>query len=346
MTDYPNGQIPTSAMVKVQNAWFLPECGKPIAAAIAECATYGIHVNINEGYRPLGVPADRTIRDERKTSTGGSNQYFQKGREDRGETPSAAVPGHSVHGAGRAADVDPGRNNSTVASVFAKHGFAFDISSESWHAHYVGGSVAPALDGRQLQALLNVFGYKLEVDGIVGAKTTAAVKDFQKKHGLEVDGVAGPKTLAALRAGQPKPVTPPKPVAPVTSITPAPVAPVTPIKPVEPVTPIPELVKPTPAPEPVKPEEKPVPVVDTVEQEKEIASLPATDLGAIIPSAKGRKLAYAGYMVASLAVTNTAIGFAALHAEFPAWLIVSIAVVGNLATPFGALAIANAAPKK
>jgi hypothetical protein len=197
-----------------------------------------------------------------------------------------------------------------------------------------------------VQALLNTFGYKLEVDGIVGAKTTAAVKDFQRKHGLEVDGVAGPKTLAALRVGPPKPVTPPKPVAPVAPITPAPVAPVTPIKPTEPVTPIPEPIKPIPVPKPVKPEEKPVPVVDTVEQEKEIASLPATDLGAIIPSAKGRKLAYAGYMVASLAVTNTAIGFAALHAEFPAWLIVSIAVVGNLATPFGALAIANAAPKK
>lgn len=335
MTTYPNGQIPASAMVKVQSDWFLPECGRAIAAAIAECANYGIHVKINEGYRPLGVPADRKIRDERKTSTGGSNQYFQKGREDRGETPSAATPGFSNHGAGIAADVDPGANTAIVRNVFAKHGFVFDISSESWHAHFVGGSVAPALDGRQLQALLNVFGYKLEVDGIVGAKTTTAVKDFQKKHGLEVDGVAGPKTLAALRAGQPKPVTPPKPVAPVT-----------PIKPVEPVTPVPEPVKPTPVPEPVKPEEKPVPVVDIAEQEKEIATLPATDLGAIIPSAKGRKLAYAGYMVASLAVTNTAIGFAALHAEFPAWLIVAIAVVGNLATPFGALAIANAAPKK
>jgi hypothetical protein len=108
---YPNGQIPTSAMIRVQSAYFMPECAKAMAAAIAECANYGIHVNINEGYRPLGIPSDRNVRDERKTSTGGSNQFYQAGRADRGETPSAATPGHSNHGAGIAADVNPGAGN-------------------------------------------------------------------------------------------------------------------------------------------------------------------------------------------------------------------------------------------
>ena len=36
------------------------------------------------------------------------------------------------------------------------------------------------------------------IDGINGPKTQAAVKEFQKSHGLAADGVAGPKTQAAL----------------------------------------------------------------------------------------------------------------------------------------------------
>lgn len=49
-----------------------------------------------------------------------------------------------------------------------------------------------------LQTMLNVKGYFLKVDGIAGARTIAAVKDFQKKSGLVADGIAGRKTIAAL----------------------------------------------------------------------------------------------------------------------------------------------------
>ena len=68
----------------------------------------------------------------------------------------------------------------------------------------------------------------------------------------------------------------------------------------------------------------------------------STDLGAIIPTAKGRKIAYAVYAALALAVGNTAVGFAAISVEQPAWLIVASAVIANLAAPFSALAIANA----
>lgn len=52
---------------------------------------------------------------------------------------------------------------------------------------------------KTLQSKLNSFGnYGLTVDGIFGAKTEVAVKDFQKKKGLDVDGIVGPKTWAAL----------------------------------------------------------------------------------------------------------------------------------------------------
>lgn len=38
----------------------------------------------------------------------------------------------------------------------------------------------------------------LALDGSYGAKTRAAVRDFQQLHGLDVDGIAGPDTLEAL----------------------------------------------------------------------------------------------------------------------------------------------------
>ncbi len=52
---------------------------------------------------------------------------------------------------------------------------------------------------RQIQTNLKKWGYYTgAVDGIYGTKTTAAVKQFQRKNGLTADGVVGAKTLAAL----------------------------------------------------------------------------------------------------------------------------------------------------
>ena len=47
---------------------------------------------------------------------------------------------------------------------------------------------------RSLQYLLIAHGAKLAVDGIFGSRTTAAVRTFQRTHGLVVDGVVGPLT--------------------------------------------------------------------------------------------------------------------------------------------------------
>ena len=69
-------------------------------------------------------------------------------------------------------------------------------------------------------------------------------------------------------------------------------------------------------------------------------------LGVIIPSAKGRKIAYALYAGASIIITNVAVAFSAIGAQSPAWLTISLAVVGNLAAPFAAIAISNATGKK
>lgn len=104
-----------------------------------------------------------------------------------------------------------------------------------------------------------------------------------------------------------------------------------------------------PAKEPIVasvPAPTPVAVVLTAEdiakQQAQIASLPAEEIGAIISTAKGRKIAYSVFAGASLVVTNAAIGYSTLQQPFPAWLLVAIGIVGNLAIPFSALALSNA----
>jgi hypothetical protein len=88
----------------------------------------------------------------------------------------------------------------------------------------------------------------------------------------------------------------------------------------------------------------PTPVAPVVSAQ--VSDIETEALGVIIPSAAGRKLAYAIYAGLSLVVTNVAVAFSAIGANNPAWLTVSLAVVGNLAAPFGAIAIANASSKK
>lgn len=55
-------------------------------------------------------------------------------------------------------------------------------------------------DVKTLQTKLNKIGYKLEVDGICGNATVAAIKDFQKKYNLAVDGQAGKNTVTKLNS--------------------------------------------------------------------------------------------------------------------------------------------------
>lgn len=52
---------------------------------------------------------------------------------------------------------------------------------------------------KAVQTRLKALGYyKISVDGIWGAKTREAVRNFQRDHGLVVDGIVGAKTEKAL----------------------------------------------------------------------------------------------------------------------------------------------------
>ena len=48
-----------------------------------------------------------------------------------------------------------------------------------------------------VQHILNALGYNLVVDGIIGTKSVAAIKNYQSKKGLVVDGLVGKNTFRA-----------------------------------------------------------------------------------------------------------------------------------------------------
>lgn len=58
------------------------------------------------------------------------------------------------------------------------------------------GSTGSAV--RELQEALNRHGYDLDVDGVFGDKTRAAVRSYQQKNGLKLDGIAGDETWGSL----------------------------------------------------------------------------------------------------------------------------------------------------
>jgi hypothetical protein len=116
-------------------------------------------------------------------------------------------------------DIPVGKiGRSTIAGIERAWGRKFLFASDWLMGHDIvnlgpakgagnGGSAAVAGSGNRwftrdqfkaVQGGYNALGYGLAQDGIVGPKTTAAIRDFQGKHGLTVDGIHGPATEAKL----------------------------------------------------------------------------------------------------------------------------------------------------
>ena len=100
-----------------------------------------------------------------------------------------------------------------------------------------------------------------------------------------------------------------------------------------------------PKPKPNK-EKKPVSAEQTAKQNAELSALPTVDLGVIIPTAKGRKIAYIVFALVAIIVGNVGVGFAAAGSGWPTWLVVAVAVTNNMVPLFSAIAVANASDKK
>ena len=130
------------------------------------------------------------------------------------EGPALAVMDHAeLHRVGLAS------NHGDISHWFKKFGWNMDNFRDRVTGAMIEGVVVEYIDCdegddivimrrgsageavRALQELLKKCGYDCgDIDGMFGSKTEAAVKNFQRDHGLIVDGIAGEKTQEALAA--------------------------------------------------------------------------------------------------------------------------------------------------
>jgi peptidoglycan hydrolase-like protein with peptidoglycan-binding domain len=91
---------------------------------------------------------------------------------------------------------------------YAKYGYHIKLQ-EAYYAYGGGNQISAVRSGalrigskgagvRDVQALLKLAGYNVEVDGDFGTTTKAAIMQFQRSKGLTADGIVGPKTQQAL----------------------------------------------------------------------------------------------------------------------------------------------------
>lgn len=81
----------------------------------------------------------------------------------------------------------------SIKSGSSTNTYTTTVTTKNWIEYGDKGN-----DVTILQTKLNKVGYKLEVDGICGNATVAAIKDFQTKYNLAVDGQAGKNTITKL----------------------------------------------------------------------------------------------------------------------------------------------------
>lgn len=246
MPTYANGLVPRSAMKQFRNTG---KYGHPVFIDHLDAAFTAVQ-------RELGITLFIASGQDIFRDIAGQ-KYWKTYWTNQGHPGNAAGIGLSNHGLARSADISglPAKGSAMwnkVVAIFRRFHIEFDVPYESWHVtdtsiSVVGNRVTinvpavPAYSGNPafpavalfkiVQTNYNFIGYHLTVDGLDGPQVDAAVRDFQRKHGLVVDGHHGKATNQALddavnakhRADaakaaakpKPKPATPakPKPIA-------------------------------------------------------------------------------------------------------------------------------------
>ena len=98
-------------------------------------------------------------------------------------------------------DVD-GDYGPLTAATMKRFQKAYDLAETGAFTRATLSALMPEINKGDRGALVKIIQalVKADVDGDFGPNTDAAVRAFQKAHGLLVDGVVGPKTWAALLA--------------------------------------------------------------------------------------------------------------------------------------------------
>jgi len=102
------------------------------------------------------------------------------------------------------------RTQAAVRSFQASHGLGVDgvVGEQTWQALIVtvrrgseGEAVRGVQEEFQFRNLSGDPGRGVQIDGVFGPRTDAAVRGFQDAVGIDADGVVGPLTWRALVSG-------------------------------------------------------------------------------------------------------------------------------------------------
>lgn len=140
-------------------------------------------LELNENYH-VAMAIDRDNIVHARSSEGTTNTIDDSGNEIRTQSWYNYSHGwtHRLRFTGKGLNLNSSTNTSTTTTT-----------TKNWIEYGDRGE-----NVKTLQTKLNKVGYNLEVNGICGNATVAAIKDFQKKYNLAVDGQAGKNTITKL----------------------------------------------------------------------------------------------------------------------------------------------------
>jgi hypothetical protein len=167
----------------------LLERAKDINEAVAlESTSWGLGQVMGANWKRLGYGSVNQLVKEAESGAEGQIKLMVEYIEDFGLVPSLKSKdwesfAHGYNG-----------------PAHAKGNYAGKMATA--YARYSSGKSAEGIDREKTKAWqkdLKTLGfYKGEIDGLIGPKTKAAIRSFQRTHGLVDDGIVGPMVLATI----------------------------------------------------------------------------------------------------------------------------------------------------